>query len=508
MTGQLSIISLSILSIWFFSSHGKADTVSPWQYQTFKSATYQPPNMTIEKHGRTEPGFLFFDQTWAGTVDYAPLIMTDENELVWQGSMPAEDNTIFGLRPQTFEGKPVLTYWRGTGYGDPLGFGYGVIYLLDQSYEEIYRVTLEDSSFAVVENLTIPSWIDLHESKLTDRGSILVTAVNMTQYDLRSVGGEEDGWIADSLFYELDVKTSRVLYRWSALEHVDEIPLEGSLLPIDGLGNNRTYAWGAFHINSVDFFDDGAYLISSRYYCSIYRINRNGTVDWVLNGRSGGDFKLGPGVDFCYQHDARIRHTSEDAVIISMFNNANSPVENGTSPSTGLLLRLDLNTHEATLERKLLDSRDVIYSESQGNYQHLPGGHTLLGHGQIPKFKEYDANGSCVMTLQFGENNEVSSYRGFRLPWIGKPKMPPSVWACSSGNSTHIYMSWNGATELTGWNVYGGSNASHLQLVGSVPKKGFETTIVIGSVRYVQVEGKEGALMSRTSSVVPVNATC
>lgn len=69
-------------------------------------------------------------------------------------------------------------------------------------------------------------------------------------------------------------------------------------------------------------------------------------------------------------------------------------------------------------------------------------------------------------------------------------------------------MSWNGATELTGWNVYGGSNASHLQLVGSVPKKGFETTIVIGSVRYVQVEGKEGALMSRTSSVVPVNATC
>lgn len=283
MAGHLSLLSLAALAIGLCASHGKAGSVPPWQYQTFETGSYKPPNMTIEKYGRTEPGYLFFDQTWPGTADYAPLIMTDDNELIWQGPMPAEFAITFGIRPQIFEGEPVLVYWRGTGYNDPLGFGYGVIYLLNQSYEEIYRVTLEDSSFAVVENMTIPSWIDIHENKLTDRGTVLVTAVNMTQYDLRPVGGEENGWIADSLFYEIDVKTNKPVYRWSALEHVDQIPLNGSRLPIDGLGNNKTFSWGAFHINSVDLFDDGAYLISSRYYCSIYRINKNGTVDWTLN---------------------------------------------------------------------------------------------------------------------------------------------------------------------------------------------------------------------------------
>lgn len=109
-----------------------------------------------------------------------------------------------------------------------------------------------------------------------------MTAINITNYDLRPVGGPQNSWVADSLFYEIDVKTNEVVYRWSALEHVDEIPLQDSLLPLDGFGANKTYPWGYFHINSVDLFDDGAYLISSRYYCSIFRINPNGTVDWRL----------------------------------------------------------------------------------------------------------------------------------------------------------------------------------------------------------------------------------
>lgn len=73
---------------------------------------------------------------------------------------------------------------------------------------------------------------------------------------------------------------------------------------------------------------------------------------------------MGVGVDFCYQHDVRIQQESKDAVVISMFNNANSPVENRTSPSTGLLLRLDFSSRDATLEKKMLDPSDTIYSES------------------------------------------------------------------------------------------------------------------------------------------------
>jgi hypothetical protein len=113
---------------------------------------------------------------------------------------------------------------------------------------------------------------------------MLVTAINVTKFDLTSIGGPEDGWIADSLFYEIDVKTNEVLFRWSSLAHLDEIPLEDvvQFYPLDDLGTNQTYPYGYFHINAVDKFQDGSYLISSRFYCSIFKISANGSVEWTL----------------------------------------------------------------------------------------------------------------------------------------------------------------------------------------------------------------------------------
>ena len=39
-----------------------------------------------------------------------------------------------------------------------------------------------------------PSYIDSHEDQITEDGTMLVTAVNITQTDLSSVGGAE-GWL-------------------------------------------------------------------------------------------------------------------------------------------------------------------------------------------------------------------------------------------------------------------------------------------------------------------------
>lgn len=214
--------------------------------------------------------------------------MSDDNELIWQSVIG--DYSAF--RTQTFEGKPVLTYFNGISLPEPYGWGHGIIQILDDSYTSIYNISLtaEEEDFVTIASLDptqLVSYLDMHEARITAQDTILVTTYNVTQYDLSSVGGPKDGWVADSLFYELDIKTNEILFKWSALAHVDQIPIENvvDFYPIADYGMNQTIPYGYFHINSIDKFDDGSYVISSRYYCSIFKILKDGSVEWTLQVR-------------------------------------------------------------------------------------------------------------------------------------------------------------------------------------------------------------------------------
>lgn len=61
--------------------------VSVWPSQTFQTVPYHPQNGHIPRDGTTAPRLLLFDQTWQVATDYALLIMTDENQLVWEGPL-------------------------------------------------------------------------------------------------------------------------------------------------------------------------------------------------------------------------------------------------------------------------------------------------------------------------------------------------------------------------------------------------------------------------------------
>lgn len=214
--------------------------------------------------------------------------MSDENELVWQS--PIGDYSDF--KAQIFEGKPVLTFFNGVSLPEPWGWGHGIIQILDNSYKSIYNVSLtaEDENLVTISDLDptqLVSYLDMHEATITTQDTILVTLYNVTKYDLSSVGGPADGWVTDSLFYELNVKTSEILFKWSALDHVNQIPIEDvqQFYPVANLGQNQSVPYGYFHINSIDKFEDGSYLISSRYYCSLFKISKDGDVEWTLQVR-------------------------------------------------------------------------------------------------------------------------------------------------------------------------------------------------------------------------------
>lgn len=254
-----------------------------WPLQQYKSSSIQTPYLNVTKMGQTEPGYLFFSPIDLLRGEIYPAIYSDDGQLVWQGQ-PGKNYSA--LHPQVLDGEPVIVYWGGFIAS---GFGFGYISILNSSYDEIHRVTLDckDEKFVTVyDPASFSSCIDFHESQLTDNGTVLVTAVNVTQADLSSVGGPKDGWIQDGIVYEIDIKTNQVLFRWSAYEHIDEVPMSYDIAPLgpDGAGSgvNRTDPWGYPHLNSVAKYGD-SYLVSSRYMCSVFYIAKNGTVQWHLH---------------------------------------------------------------------------------------------------------------------------------------------------------------------------------------------------------------------------------
>lgn len=366
--------------------------------------------------------------------------------------------------------------------------------------------------------MSYPSNIDLHELLITPSGSLLVTANNVTQADLTSVGGPADGWVVAVFVYEIDIATNKVLFSWNSLDHLDKLPFTASLYPLgaDGFtGVNQSLAWGYFHINAVEPYDDG-YIISSRYLCSAIAIDGSGEVKWRLSGRVGGDFKL-IGSDaitgFCYQHDIRVESESTTGVSLRMHDNHNSPIENGTVPSTAKVVHVDFNTKEATLVRRLLNDSGPVYSTALGDYQPLEDGNVFVGHGWIPIMEEYSPAGEILTTIQFGAAEPrpgggflspqapTLSYRSFKQKWTGCPKSKPDVVAESSSDGhTSVYVSWNGATEIEAWEIYGGSSANKLTHVTTVTKRGFETNTTIKEMTYVQVKPKLKEHCSCTST--------
>ncbi|TKA23542.1 hypothetical protein B0A50_07120 [Salinomyces thailandicus] len=523
-------------------------TGNTWPYQTFRTVNFTPPVLDISHSDvrrqshyglfGEEEEYLFFAPDGATAYQMAPLIMSMDGELVWNG--PSTHANGFGV--QDYLGEDVLVWWNGTVYHEPIGRGNGAVYMLDQHYEQIHKTTLAGNFVEHVPNATFPSNIDLHEINLTENGTMLVAGNNVTQTDLTSLGGPPDGWVVEAQFYEIDIATNEVLFAWKSLDHLDQIPLSASVYPLGSegyTGATQPLAWGYFHINAVGRLPGGGYILSSRFLCSAIAIDLQGNVKWRLQGQNGGDFTLGPGAEFCYQHDIRAYPTHQEQqpgghnsntslLTLHMHDNANSPIENNTNPTNGKTLHLDLTTKTATLHQTYLNTSGPIFSTAQGNYQALPNGNVFLGHGWIPVLEEFTSKGEILSTIQFGLAEEregggfysllkpTLSYRAFKQRWVGCPltkpdvvvekkkKMMDSTSSSSSrggkGGDHHdeeetftVYVSQNGATEVVSWEVWGGESAKDLdglRWLRTVGKKGFETAVEVkdcAGVKYIQV---------------------
>lgn len=404
------------------------------------------------------------------------------------------------------------TDWSGYNTeGLNIGHGYGQVNFVDNTYKNFpINPSLDLNKLT---ETSLGNWsIDIHEHQFTSRNTLLVSAYNNTPYDLSSVGGPTDGWIADSMFFELDFDTWDVLFRWAASEHIDPgtsyQPL--SIPSLNVTFGTRDAPWDWFHVNSIDLLGDN-YLVNGRHTWTSYAVaSTDGSVIWALHGQSGGSFgQLPSNSTFRWQHYVRAHNVTSTSLDLSLFDNHNSIVDNGTAPSHGYVYHLELpasKSYTPQVIRRIETPAEEIYAGSQGNYvADLSNGNQLIGYGQISITREYGpaADGSDLRwQAQFGDMNEIQSYRAFKDIW----KATPADWDPSLVvDNGYAYVSWNGATEVTKWNIYITlSSGTAVKQVAA--KKGFETTFkVMFEAQTLQVGAVQNGSEVRRSNFVNLN---
>jgi Arylsulfotransferase (ASST) len=445
----------------------------PGPTQHFRSRPdLRPPVVKIRVAAHdTAPGYIFLAPKMA-VAQAGPMIMDNKGRLVWFHPLKLTKG-VTDFRAQRYKGKPVLTWWRGRVSDVGVGVnGWYVLY--DDSYRPIAEVRPGHGLVG-----------DVHEFRLTARDTALMTIYHRRHVDLTSIGGPKDGLIWDGIVQEVDIPTGRVLFEWHSYPQIG-IEESYSNPPKKQLGT-KPFPYDYIHLNSIDEEPNGNLLISGRNTHAVYEVSRKtGKVLWRLGGKKS-TFELGPGARFAWQHDVR---RQPDGTITVFDNGAAPPIHKLTRI---LVLHVDEADKRATLVRSYHHPKKLL-TPFEGNAQFLPDGHVFVGWGGWPYVSELSKDGKVLFDAYFGHGKpageDADSYRAYRFVWHGHPKDVPAV-AIADGK---VYVSWNGATDVTRWRVLEGAARDDLGATAAVGKHGFETAIPLaGGDKYVAVQALDAS---------------
>jgi len=365
------------------------------------------------------------------------------------------------------------------------GHSAGLVRFFDNTYTQV------GTDFGAAGDLRGP---DIHELNTPEWGNgetFLVDIYEKRKMDLTEYDGPEEGYILDGCFQEVDIKTKAVAFQWCALDHIP-IWHTYTFLKHPGQKNYTTPItangswdgpWDWMHFNAVSKNEEGDYVISARHHNTIYKIAGNdnnlglapGEIIWRLGGKFS-DFEQD--FNFSRQHTVRFVSTGKDTTVISLFNNAYDGLAYTAKYSDAQIISLNNETMNTTLLQSFPDPMKGL-SPSQGSVQILPNKNVMVSWGNRAWFSEFAEDGKLLYNAHFGGG--VESFRAWKFPWKGYPKWAPKLLAYAHNDSAplHAYVSWNGATEVTGWQIHASMSTSHgpWKTLATVAKDGFETHI-------------------------------
>ncbi|KAL4400576.1 hypothetical protein ACI68E_001894 [Malassezia pachydermatis] len=456
------------------------------------AVTYRHPTI------QPAPGY-FFIGSWSKGIQGAYIVDNDGIPVYINNSVIP----VINFGKQMLNGQPVLTYWTGTENAGGFGMEDGKVNILNADYTFNRSVVAKNSP-------------DLHESRITNQNTMLSTFYrNESNVDISAAPGNySTGYIAESCFQELDLNNNNtVLFEYCAREGVT---FDKAYDPPPKEPTEQT-PWDWFHINSVDKDALGNYIFSGRYTSSIYYLDaKSRNISWILGGKMN-QFN-GSGSDFFGQHHVHLideqdlsaeevqQKNTNGTRHLALWDNAVLNGKSSRSDSRGMEFEIDFAKNTTTLIRNFEKPGNVtnLKARSQGSAQVLGGnstmGHVVTDYGSTPAYAEYDANGESVLLAYFANPNSSYAYRVYKDEWVGQPKTAPSV--AKIGDK--VYVSWNGATEVTNWRVTQSSDSKDVNANANstdVRKTGFETAIPINlnaTLTQISALGKDGNVLSKS----------
>lgn len=437
----------------------------------------------------TADGYLFMAAyPWApqNHLDMAPYLLILDNQgqpVYWKNLDRGFTITDFKKQPNGW-----LTY-----YDQSLDY----FIALDNTYHEVTTIHAVDYPNA-----------DLHDLQILPNGHFLFMVYANRTMDLTSYGGLPNATVLELVIQELD-ENQNLVFEWKSLDP-GHFAIADTYIPMD------TAIVDYVHGNAVELDTDGNLLLSSRHLQEITKINRTtGNIIWRMGGKNNQFiFVNDPNDGFHWQHDIR-RLPNGD---VTLFDNRTdeTPVY-----SRAVEYQLDENNHTATLVWQYRNPLDTL-GAYMGDVQRLPNGNTLIGWGSgngdylnLPSFAnltEVKPDGSKALELSLPQ--QYVSYRAFRFVWHGYPTWTPSLVVHGDAISSTLYYSWNGATDISKYHIYGGkwNDRFATQLLDTQTKTGFEDTTTISELLeqycYFRVVPVDTSDQETTSSGVAANPNC
>ena len=285
-------------------------------------------------------------------------------DLVWDGFGVVGGANAHNFHVCTYQNADHLCMFSGN---QQPGYAVGNGIIVDTNYKVVASVQTGNS-------LT-PA--DQHEFQLTPDGeTALLTSYQTIPFDLSApqYGNvtNQQGWLQQGVFQEVNVTTGEVLFEWFSSNHVDirDSRVAPKSSDVSGDGYTPHSAWDYFHINAIDkSVATGNYLISARHTHGIYYINgTNGDVIWTMGGKDNQfeDKSDGQATNFAWQHDARWRNT--DLTEMTLFDNGAADWVKTENETRGLWLSIDYDDMSVTLKQDYISPEGILSTVS---YTHL-----------------------------------------------------------------------------------------------------------------------------------------
>ena len=449
---------------------------------TYLTTPYNFPPISINvATNQVADGYIFttgFQPSLANNNSF--LLMLDNNgQPVFYQKMPGNSFALdFKLLP---DGN--LAYW------DSNNLSYDI---LDSSYNRIDTISAQNGFISV----------DLHELQLLPNGDYLYMIYDPEPVNMQSIvpGGDPNATVTGLIIQEIDPQKN-VVFQWSSWDHI----------PITDSNQDLTAASIDYvHGNALELDKDNNILLSSRHLDEITKINhQTGAIIWRMGGKQNQFvFSSVPSITdnprFYYQHDIRRLDNGD----LTLFDNHNL---HDSQFSRAREYVVDETAKTAQLVWEYYNS-PTSFSPYMGNTQRLPNGNTLVGWGgnPTPTLTEVKPDGTKVFELTLDGTSIV--YRSFRFTWHGFPTWSPALVLTSSGGSSTLTFSWNGATEISSYQVFGGNTNPPDQLLGQPAKAGFETSFQLnatqGAYCYFRVMPIDNQSMTTQFSHTIFNPAC